>query len=240
MDERQASDSQLRDYYAARAPEFDNWYLRRGRYSHGPLADAAWTADLAAAAAWLDALPLGGEIVELAAGTGWWSERLAGKGNLWAYDATEEPLRICRERLGEHGLTAHVELRDAWAEPDRRVDTLFCGFWLSHVPRARFAEFLSLCRQWLKPGGTLAFIDSRRDPESSARNHPTPADDLSVRRLDDGREFTIVKVFYEPAELEEALVQAGFDPVHVIATPRFFVLGVARADDIGISVPGEA
>ena len=36
-------------------------------------ATLAWAADLVAAAAWLDALPMRGEIVELAAGTGWWS-----------------------------------------------------------------------------------------------------------------------------------------------------------------------
>jgi hypothetical protein len=26
-------------------------------------------------------------------------------------------------------------VRDAWDEPDRQVDALFTGFWLSHVPR---------------------------------------------------------------------------------------------------------
>ena len=67
-------------YYAARAPEYDDWYLRRGRYSHGPVHDAAWNAELDAAGRWLDGLPFAGEIVELAAGTGWWSPLLASKG----------------------------------------------------------------------------------------------------------------------------------------------------------------
>ena len=89
-------------------------------------------------------------------------------------------------------------MRDAWAEPDRQVDAVFTGFWLSHVPRARLDAFLAIVRRWLKPGGIFAFIDSLPDPQSSAADHPTPADDLSVRRLDDGREFTIVKVYYEP------------------------------------------
>ena len=35
----------MRAYYAARAPEYDDWYLRRGRYSHGVIADAAWNAE---------------------------------------------------------------------------------------------------------------------------------------------------------------------------------------------------
>jgi demethylmenaquinone methyltransferase/2-methoxy-6-polyprenyl-1,4-benzoquinol methylase len=222
------TDSALHDYYAARAPEYDDWYLRRGRYSHGPAADAAWVADLAAATRWLDELAISGEIVELAAGTGWWSQRLARRGELHAYDAVDEPLRILRDRLADDGLTARVEQRDAWADPERAVDALFCGFWLSHVERDRLADFLSICARWLKPGGLFAFVDSRRDSDSSATNHPAPDEDVSVRRLDDGREFTIPKIYYDPAELEAALIRAGFFTAEVASTSRFFLLGHAR------------
>ena len=216
-------------YYEARAPEYDDWYLRRGRYERGPVHDAAWNAELDVAGRWLDELPIHGEIVELAAGTGWWSPLLASKGELSMYDGSSAPLDRARERLVAHRLRAHLHVRDAWEEPDRQVDALFTGFWLSHVPRDRLDEFLAIARRWLKPGGTFAFIDSLFDPQSSAADHPTPADDLSVRRLDDGREFTIVKVYYEPAELESALSRAGFDEVRVTTTGRFFLTGVARA-----------
>jgi hypothetical protein len=61
-------------------------------------------------------------------------------------------------------------------------------------------------------------------------DHPEPANDASVRRLDDGREFTVVKVYYEPAELESALTGAGFATADVTTTGRFFLTGVATAD----------
>ncbi|MEA2653909.1 MAG: hypothetical protein QOI37_1136 [Chloroflexota bacterium] len=217
-------------YYEARAPEYDDWYLRRGRYARGPVHDTAWEAELDVAGRWLDALPIQGEIVELAAGTGWWSPLLAGKGELSLYDGASGPLDRARERLVAHRLRAHLHLRDAWAAPDRAVDAVFTGFWLSHVPRARLDEFLGIVRGWLKPGGTFAFIDSLSDAESSAVDHPAPADDLSVRRLDDGREFTVVKVYYEPAELEAALERAAFEMPSVTRTGRFFLTGTARAD----------
>lgn len=217
-------------YYEARAPEYDDWYLRRGRYARGPVHDTAWEAELDVAGRWLDALPIQGEIVELAAGTGWWSPLLAGKGELSLYDGASGPLDRARERLVAHRLRAHLHVRDAWAAPDRAVDAVFTGFWLSHVPRARLDEFLGIVRGWLKPGGTFAFIDSLSDAESSAVDHPAPADDLSVRRLDDGREFTVVKVYYEPAELEAALERAAFEMPSVTRTGRFFLTGTARAD----------
>ena len=217
------------DYYEARAPEYDDWYLRRGRYERGAIHDAAWNAELDAAGRWLDGLPWGGEIVELAAGTGWWSPLLASRGELSLYDTSPAALDRARERLVAHGLRAHLHVRDAWEEPDRQVDGLFTGFWLSHVPRERLEEFLALCRRWLKPGGRLAFIDSLADPASGAADHPMPADDRAIRRLDDGREFTIVKIFYSPAELTAALTDAGFSAVDVTPTGRFFVLGTAIA-----------
>jgi SAM-dependent methyltransferase len=222
-------DAEMLAYYQARAPEYDDWYLRRGRYERGPVHDAAWNAELDIAGRWLDALPISGEIVELAAGTGWWSPLLASKGVLSLYDGAQAPLERARERLVAHRLRAHLHVRDAWAAPDRTVDAVFTGFWLSHVPRARLDEFLAVVRSWLKPGGAFAFIDSLADPQSSASDHPAPGDDLSVRLLDDGRRFTVVKVYYEPGELEAALTRAGFGDARVTTTGRFFLTGVATA-----------
>ena len=217
-------DAEMVAYYEARAGEYDDWYLRRGRYARGPIHDAAWNAELDTAGRWLDALPIRGEIVELAAGTGWWSPLLASKGELWLYDAAEAPLERARERLLAHGLRAHIHLRDAWAKPDRAVDAVVLGFWLSHVDRDRTAAFLELARQWLKPGGTLAIVDSLADPQSGAEDHPPVVGDRATRRVADGREFTIVKVHRDAAELEMALSPAGFGDVHATTTGRFFVL----------------
>jgi hypothetical protein len=224
-----AADDELVAYYEARAPEYDDWYLRRGRYSHGAIHDAAWNAELDAAGRWLDALPLHGQIVELAAGTGWWSPLLAEKGELTLYDAASGPLERARERLVAHGLRAHLHVRDAWSQPDRTVDALFAGFWLSHVPRGRLDEFLGLARGWLSPGGTFAFIDSLPDPQSGASDHVPARDDVSVRRLDDGREFRVVKVYYQPAHLRAALLRAGFSSANITTSGRFFLLGSATA-----------
>jgi SAM-dependent methyltransferase len=215
-------DAEMKAYYAARAAEYDDWYLRRGRYSQGAIADVAFQADLDAATLWLDGLPLSGEIVELAAGTGWWSPLLAQKGELWLYDAVEEPLERARERLLAHGLRAHIHVRDAWEEPDRQVDALFTGFWLSHVPRDRLADFLALCRRWLKPGGAYAFID-----EAPGAGYTPTEDGPQLRQLADGREFRIPKVYHARAELEGALRAAGFKHAELSTTSRFFLLGRA-------------
>ena len=223
------SDPDLIAYYDARAPEYDDWYLRRGRYEHGPIHDAAWNAELDAAGRWLDGLALHGRIVELAAGTGWWSPLLASKAaELWVYDAAAAPLDRARDRLLAHGLRAHIHVRDAWAPPEGEpADALFAGFWLSHVERARTGAFLDVAGRWLRPGGRIALIDSLPDPRSGAVDHPAPHADRAVRRLADGREFTIPKVYRTPDEIGAALSGAGFRDVAVTTTGRFFVLATA-------------
>ena len=222
-------DREMVEYYEARAPEYDDWYLRRGRYAHGPIHDAAWDAELDAAGRWLDGLPMTGEIVELAAGTGWWSPLLAAKGVASLYDASEAPLARARERLVAHGLRAHLHVRDAWAAPDRPVDALFTGFWLTHVPVDRLDAFLAVARSWLKPGGPYAFIDSLDDAQSGTTDRIPPADGIARRRLADGREFRVVKAYHAPETLEAALRRAGFDDISITTTGRFFLLGVGAA-----------
>lgn len=228
--------SELRAYYEALTPEYDDWYLRRGRYDRGPIAMVAWQADLDAATRWLDAIPWSGRIVELAAGTGWWSPILAPRGELWCFDAAAAPLERARDRLLAHGLRAHLHVRDAWDEPDGPADGLFAGFWLSHVRPDRLAAFMELARRWLRPGGSFAFIDSQADRESLAVDDAPPEDDgspaahgLVTRRLADGRSFRIPVYHHPPGQLAEALGRAGFEAVEVGTTARFFVLGQGRA-----------
>src|SRR5437667_564581 len=64
------------DYYRARAAEYDQWWLRQGRYDRGAALNAQWFADAAMVASALEAFRPSGRILELACGTGIWSERL--------------------------------------------------------------------------------------------------------------------------------------------------------------------
>jgi len=225
------TDAEIVAYYEARAPEYDDFYLRRGTYRQGVIDDMAWQMELDQATAWLDDVPFAGRIVELAAGTGWWSPLLAAKGELWCYDAAAAPLELARQRLVAHRLLAHLHQRDEWGPPEPPpAGGLFTGFWLSHVPRHRLAAFLRLAHEWLAPGATYAFIDSRRDPASGAAGNAwDPSTEVATRRLADGRTFRVPKVYYETAELERALGAAGFDHPTVTTTGRFFLLGRATA-----------
>lgn len=221
-------DANARAWFAALGAGWDDRYTRGGRFSRGPVLDLAWQMELDAVTTWLDRLPLHGEIVEVAAGTGWWSTLLAGKGELSIYDVNEAALDVARRRLVAHGLRAHLHVRDAWTEPDRQVDAVFAGFWLSLLPVDRLEPFLRLVGRWLKPGGTFAFIDRGADPAAEAVGEVAPVDGVVRRALPDGREVLVPQLVRSVDELDGALVEAGFADATVAQTARFFVMGTAR------------
>ncbi|HET9233468.1 MAG TPA: class I SAM-dependent methyltransferase [Candidatus Eisenbacteria bacterium] len=227
--------SQL-DYYRARANEYDDWFFRRGRYDRGPEHNAAWFREVEIVTGAVDAWPAKGHVLELAAGTGLWTERLAAHSrHVTAVDASPEVLRRNRARLEAAHSVSRVTYLEAdlfnW-EPEESYDDVFFAFWLSHVPPGRFEAFWQLLRRALKPGGTAFLIDSRYAPTSTARGHRLEGEDATtvIRLLDDGREYRIVKVFYRAEVLNAGLARLGWKP-QIHETDTYFVYGDARPGD---------
>lgn len=174
---------------------------------------------------------LSGDVLELACGTGWWTERLARTArSLTCLDASPETIDVNRARLDAAGLARPTYVVDdlfAW-EPTGAYDAVFFSFWLSHVPRSAFETFWSKVARSLRPGGHAFFIDSAPDPTSTARDHRMPdPDGMQERRLNDGSVFRIVKRFHEPAELTNALGSLGWSAA-IARTPSYFIFGSAH------------
>jgi SAM-dependent methyltransferase len=222
-------------YYRARAGEYDDWWLRRGRYDHGEEANARWFADGDAVAAALERFAPTGDVLELACGTGLWTERLLPHArSVTAIDASQEVIELARARVDARAGVADPRVEYvqadlfAW-EPQRTYDVCFFSFWLSHVPEERFAGFWEKVKRAVAPDGRVFFVDSLRSDLASAVDHQLPAPDeqIMLRRLADGREYRIVKSFHEPAALQLRLAGLGWSAT-VEQTPEFFLYGNAR------------
>jgi len=216
-------------YYRARAGEYDDWWLRRGRYDRGAAFNDAFLADAREVEETLcrfldEKKPA--SALELACGTGLFTRHLAPRmGHLTAVDAAPEVLALNRARLRDAPVEYVQADLFAW-RPPRRYDFVFMSFWLSHVPATRFDAFFETVAQALEPDGIAYVIDSAHDPTSTARDHPEPSRDSGVvlRKLDDGRTFRIVKVFWEPDALAARVRGLGFGSA-LARTPRYFVHG---------------
>lgn len=217
-------------YYRARAGEYDEWFHRDGRYDRGPEANARWADETGLVADALAAFSPAGDVLELAAGTGWWTERLARTAaSLTVVDASPETLAINRAKMGDVPVRYEVADLFQW-QPDRLYDAVFFSFWLSHVPPERFDAFWQTVRACLKPGGRVFLLDARYEETSTAADHELEGEDATstLRRLNDGREFRVVKVFYRSDDLAARLAALGWD-VDVRTTPSYFLYGAGTA-----------
>lgn len=215
-------------YYRERAGEYEDWWVRRGRYDHGPEANAAWFAEAAQVQADLERFAPVGQVLELACGTGLWTGRLAAHATqVTAIDASAEVLEIARAKVP----AANVEYVEAdlfaW-EPERTYDVCFFSFWLSHVPRERSQSFWGKVKRALAPDGRVYFIDNARSDRASARDHTLaePDQETMLRRLADGREYHIVKHWFQADALRMQLAELGWN-AHIQTTREFFVYGHA-------------
>ena len=93
--------AEQRAYYRARAPEYDEWWQRRGRYDRGSDLAEEWDRQVALVAAALDTFGATGDALEMAEGTGWWTARLARTaGHLTVIDSSPETLDLNRDKVG--------------------------------------------------------------------------------------------------------------------------------------------
>ena len=203
--------AEQRAYYSTLAPQ----YLDQGL-------DLPGGAELADA---LDAFRPEGSVLELACGPATWTRQLLGHASdVTAVDASAEMLAIAAGRV-PGGAPVRFVAADLFTwEPDRRYDVVFMGFWLSHVPAGRFESFWALVASALAPQGRVFFADDRyRTPEELIEG---PASSTIQRRTPDGAAFRIVKVPYEPADLERRLRELGWDiTVTPTAGPLFWGAG---------------
>ncbi len=215
-------------YYRERAGEYEDWWFRRGRYDHGPQTNARWFADAAEVEVALERFDPAGDVLELACGTGLWTQRLASYATgVTAVDGSPEMIELCRARVNDPHVTYVQADLFAW-EPTRTYDVCVFGFWLSHVPEERFEAFWEKVRRAVGSRGRVFFIDSLRSQQASAVDHvlPDQGDETMLRRLADGREYRIIKRFHEPQPLQQRLADLGWN-VLVQTTGEFFVYGQA-------------
>jgi len=220
---------QQKAYYRARAGEYDEWFLRQGRYDRGPGHAAQWWAEVEEVRAALERFHPAGRVLELACGTGWWTEQLPRWADrITAVDASAEVLGLNRVRVGDAKVERVQADLFAWTPEEAAYDVVFFSFWLSHVPPERFDAFWAMVGRALKPGGRAFFVDSLRTEQSTAKDHVLPEDDVVLeRKLNDGRTFHIYKVFYDPAGLTERLARIGWR-AEVRGTASFFIHGGAE------------
>jgi SAM-dependent methyltransferase len=193
----------LAAYYAQRAAEYERIYAKPERQ-----------ADLRVLEARVRKMLAGRKVLELACGTGYWTQVVASSAvRVTSVDINEEVLQIARSKNYPENKIEFV-CHDCYSPPDfgRTHDALFAGFWWSHVPLEKLDGFLDAAVRSVAPGALMAFLDNRYVEGSSTpvSRRDAQGNSYQARRLDDGSAHEVLKNFPAEGELIQRASRHGW------------------------------
>ncbi|MEV6287746.1 class I SAM-dependent methyltransferase [Kribbella sp. NPDC051770] len=186
----------LTEYYRRRAREYDAVYAKPERQD-----------DLRRLRSAVVELVDGLRVLEVAAGTGYWTEVMAPAArSVLATDLAEETLAVARERAYDGDVA--FQAVDV-AELDRlggEYDLVFAGFFWSHVPRAEAVDFV---RRLGRRAPRVVLVDNLYVEGSSTPIRSVGDDTFQTRRLGDGSAYEVLKNFPRDGNVEADLRALG-------------------------------
>jgi SAM-dependent methyltransferase len=174
-------------YYDWRAPEYDDFWLQRRRYSGAPL---SWFDQRDAVLELVAALPPM-RTLDVACGTGFVTSRL--RGNVTALDQSPRMIEIARRQAPDatlvQGSGLSLPFRDA------SFDRVFTSHFYGHLEEHERAPFLSEAR---RVAPELIVLDA-------GLHEGEPRDVWQDRELNDGTQWVVFKRFFSEAKLLDEL-----------------------------------
>ena len=174
------------DYYNKRLNEYEAIYLKPERQ-----------ADLRTLIAKLQTDVSNREVLELACGTGWWTQRLATYAASWtATDADPAALDIVKHKAIQ-GLSSTQTLNAYQPNFSTSVDCVLAAHWYSHLKLNECSIFFRSVHSCLKPGGRLILLDNNFVSGSSTEISRTDIEGntYQTRKLKDGSLHEVLKNF---------------------------------------------
>ena len=192
----------MKAYYDARAAEYDDVWLGRGRFAHRHSSD--WFEEVTLLLGTVASLPPA-RTLDVACGTGFLTRHL--HGDIVGVDQSASMLELARERVPG----AVFEQADALALPydDGEFDRLFTSFFYGHLEDDDRTRFLGQAR---RVAGELVVVEASRErAEVDA--------EWQQRTLNDGSSWQVYKRYFRDEALAEEL--GGGDVLHA---GRWFVV----------------
>jgi demethylmenaquinone methyltransferase/2-methoxy-6-polyprenyl-1,4-benzoquinol methylase len=196
MSDARSTTPQLESYYAKRAREYEQVYEKPERQH-----ELAWLRER------IPKLFKGRSVLEVACGTGYWTQYLAPAAHrVYACDINEPVLEIAREK-GISGATFFKADAISLEGVPTGCNGAFAGFWWSHVKKSGLRQFVANLAGKVEPGAVVAILDNAWAPGSSTPISRRDADGntYQMRTLASGEQMEVLKNFPTAAELTEAI-----------------------------------
>jgi ubiquinone/menaquinone biosynthesis C-methylase UbiE len=192
----------MKEYYEARAPEYDEWYLGLGKFAQRDR--PGWEEDLQALQRAIASLPPA-RTLDVACGTGFLTRHL--RGEITGLDQSEGMLEVAASRLPDATLVRGDALELPFA--DDAFDRVFTGSFYGHLHEDERTRFLA---EAFRVAPELIVVDA-------AQREGQVPEEMQRRVLNDGSEYEVYKRYFDPQELAQEL--GGGTVVHA---SRWFVV----------------
>ncbi len=194
----------MHEYYSIRAPVYDRVYHKPERQT-----------DIRRLEAEIPALLRDKEVIEIACGTGYWTQFIAPAAKrLTATDITAEAMELARGRPNVGAVD--FQLQSAFALPNTlgMFNAAFAGLWISHIAREDLRDFLVGLHCRLHAGSRVVFVDNstRQCVELPITETDAQGNTYQTRTLDDGTEHKILKNFPSAVDLRKSIHGLGINP----------------------------
>ncbi len=174
-------------YYKERAKEYEQIYSRPERQE-----------DLKKIAEILQDFFTGKNLIEIACGTGYWTERISETArSIIATDINDSVLEIAKSKSYPNN-NVRFQNQDLFTlNPDKKFENLFGGFIWSHIKLQELDDFILKTNNLVKENGYVVFVDNNYVEGSST---PIANDDefgntYQARKLNDGSDHLVLKNF---------------------------------------------
>lgn len=174
-------------YYKDRANEYERIYSKPERQE-----------ELIGSSKILQDLFKDKKVLEIACGTGYWTESIAKTANsILATDINKEVLEIAESKEYSKQ-NIKFELLDIFDHTlNTKYESVFAGFIWSHIKKQELTSFINALRSMVKNNATIVIMDNNYVEGS---NHPITKTDefgntFQTRKLDDGTSHLVLKNF---------------------------------------------
>jgi len=152
------------------------------------------------------------DVLEIACGTGFWTEIAATSANsVVATDVNSLMIKEAGQRLS-HLKNVSFKVADAYniARLKGRFNGLFTVLFWCHIPRQRIREVIMSLNKLLEPGSPVVVIDQMHDSDLRKHKSDIHGNKLAQRRASN-RNFTVIKNIPDEAQMLDDLKNISSD-----------------------------
>ena len=201
-------------YYKERAVEYEKIYSKPERQK-----------DIARLENMLREIFAGKNLLEIACGTGYWTEKISRTASsIFATDINQSVIDIAKTKEYQADVSFNVyDLIEL--QPASAYENLFAGFIWSHIKLQELDAFIRKVNSLVKPGGKLVFTDNNYVEGSSTAI--SEKDDFGntfqLRKLADGSMHKVLKNF--PSEdMIRNLLNGKAQQIHFSRLEYYWIL----------------